>query len=57
MSFERLDDKIASRIAAYKPVDLDDPADREAARRWAVDTLIAMYDAPAPLRASATCPT
>ncbi|OUS97342.1 DUF4268 domain-containing protein [Rhodococcus sp. NCIMB 12038] len=45
LSFERLDDRIASRIAVYKPVDLDDPADREAARRWGVDALIAMYDA------------
>lgn len=45
LPFERLDDKIASRIAAYKPVDLDDPAGREAARRWAVDTLVAMHEA------------
>jgi hypothetical protein len=33
-----------SRIAAYEPVDVDDPADREVTRRWAVETLLAMYD-------------
>lgn len=44
LSWERLDDRHAARIAAYRPVDLDDPADREATRRWGVDTLVAMYD-------------
>ncbi|MCZ1073306.1 DUF4268 domain-containing protein [Rhodococcus sp. A5(2022)] len=54
LSWERLDDRRASRIAAYKSVDLDDPADREATRLWAVDTLIAMYNTlNAPLRAAA----
>ncbi|WP_231914089.1 DUF4268 domain-containing protein [Rhodococcus sp. LB1] len=53
--FERLDDKIASRIAAYKPIDLDHPAGREAARRWPVETLVAMHEKlNMPLRASAT---
>ncbi|MFF2026906.1 DUF4268 domain-containing protein [Rhodococcus koreensis] len=52
LSWERLDR--ASRIAAYKPVDLDDPADREATRQWGVDTLVAMYNTlNTPLRATA----
>jgi len=44
LSWERLDDKRASRIAAYRHVDLDDPADRDAARQWAVNALVAMYN-------------
>ncbi|UZG57435.1 DUF4268 domain-containing protein [Rhodococcus opacus] len=54
LSWERLDDRRASRIAAYKPVDLDDPADRDATLRWGVDTLVAMYNTlNTPLRAAA----
>ncbi|MGW5148212.1 DUF4268 domain-containing protein [Rhodococcus koreensis] len=54
LSWDRLEDRRASRIAAQKPVDLDDPADREAARKWGVDTLVAMYNAlNTPLRAAA----
>jgi hypothetical protein len=54
LSWERLDDKRASRIATYRPVDLDDPVDRDVARQWAVDALVAMYNTlNTPLRAAA----
>jgi hypothetical protein len=55
LSWERLDEKRASRIAAYSPLDLDEPAAREAARDWAVATLLSLYRAlNAPLRTRAT---
>ena len=54
LSWDRLEDRRASRIAAHKPVDLYDPADREAARTWGVDALVAMDNAlNTPLRAAA----
>jgi hypothetical protein len=46
--FERLDDKRACRIAAYRefdPAALPEPAAREDALTWARECLIAMYDA------------
>ena len=44
LTFERLDDKRASRIAAYRDdVDLNDPAARAALRDWAAATLDSMY--------------
>ncbi|MFL1596226.1 DUF4268 domain-containing protein [Rhodococcus ruber] len=53
-SWERLDDKRASRIAIYHPLDLDDEQQRQEAEEWAVTTLIAMYDAlNEPLRSAA----
>lgn len=44
LSWERLDDKRASRIAAYKGVDLENPDDRDEALRWGVRTFVAMFD-------------
>lgn len=43
--WERLDDKRASRIAAYHPLILDDEVAREAARGWAVSALLKMFKA------------
>jgi len=43
-SFERLDDKRASRIAAYHAFSLDDDASRAQALKWAVATLVQMFD-------------
>jgi hypothetical protein len=43
VSFERLDERRASRIAVYRPVDLDDPVARESARRWAIDRLLLLH--------------
>jgi hypothetical protein len=40
LSWERLDDRRASRIAAYHPLALDDEVAREAARQWAVSALL-----------------
>ena len=54
LSWERLDDKRAARIAAYRPVDLDDPDSRASAVEWAVEALVSMYTVlNAPLRTSA----
>ena len=39
LSWERLDERRASRIGAYHPVDLDDDASRNEAKAWAVTTL------------------
>lgn len=45
LSWERLDDKRASRIAAYHPIgDLADEGERAQLRAWAVTTVLAMYD-------------
>lgn len=45
LSWERLDGKRASRIAAYRAVtDLSDPADRAALKAWALGTILALYD-------------
>lgn len=44
LSWERLDDKRASRIAAYKSVDLENSDDRDEALRWGVRTLVSMFD-------------
>lgn len=45
LTWERQDDKRASRIIAYHPVgDLTDAAERAEARAWAVTTAVAMYD-------------
>ena len=45
LGWERLDEKRASRIAAYQPVgDLSDDGEREQLRAWAVTTVLAMYD-------------
>mgnify|MGYP001022804194 CR=1 FL=1 len=43
--WERLDDKRASRVAAYRTVDLEDEEERGAAQAWAAGTLRAMFDA------------
>ncbi|WP_438270046.1 hypothetical protein [Rhodococcus aetherivorans] len=49
-----MDDKRASRISLYHPLDLDDEQQRQEAEEWAVTTLIAMYDAlNEPLRSAA----
>ena len=54
-SWERLDDKRASRIAVYHPVDLEDEIDRAASVAWATHTVIAMHDVlNTPLRTAAT---
>lgn len=46
LSWERLDDKRACRIATYYPdADLEDPVARSAAREWAVAAVLALYDA------------
>lgn len=39
LSCKRLDERRASRIGAYHPVDLDDDASRNEAKAWAVTTL------------------
>jgi hypothetical protein len=43
LTWERLDDRRACRIAAYHTVDLDDGTARSQAKEWAVNTLSAMY--------------
>ncbi|QRI75046.1 MULTISPECIES: DUF4268 domain-containing protein [Rhodococcus] len=54
LSWERLDDKRACRIAIYHPVDLDDDRQRDAVRDWAVTTVLALFDAlDEPLRRAA----
>lgn len=54
LSWERLDDRRASRIATYLPVDLEDVTDRDATISWAVEAVVTMYDAlDTPLRATA----
>ena len=45
LSWERLDDKRACRIAAYHPLDLDDPSSRASAKEWALATLDKMFAA------------
>lgn len=45
LSWERLDDKRASRIAAYHPLELEDAASRDAARTWAISGLLKMFNA------------
>ncbi|WP_069386306.1 DUF4268 domain-containing protein [Cellulosimicrobium cellulans] len=46
LEWERLDDKRASRVAAYHPVvDIGDEAQRSQLRSWAARTVIALYDA------------
>jgi len=46
LTWERLDDKRASRIAVYHPVgDLADDAERAELKAWAADTSVAIYDA------------
>ncbi|TKV57080.1 DUF4268 domain-containing protein [Nakamurella flava] len=45
LSWERLDDRKACRIASYQPVsDLEDSDERERLIVWAARTLVAMYD-------------
>ena len=45
LSWERLDDKRASRLAAYHPIgDLADDTERAQLRDWAVKTVLALYD-------------
>src|SRR3954447_926067 len=45
LTWERLDDKRASRIAAYHPVgDLADDAERAELKAWAVSTAVTLYD-------------
>ncbi|MCA0146762.1 DUF4268 domain-containing protein [Blastococcus sp. LR1] len=45
LRWERLDEKRASRIAAYQPIgDLSDDGEREQLHAWAVMTVLAMYD-------------
>ena len=54
LTWERLDDRRASRIAAYHPFDLDDEEQRAQSATWAKDTLVVMYDVlNAPLRTAA----
>ena len=54
LTFERLDDKRASRIAVHHALDIDDDASRSDASEWAAQTIVAMYDAMnEPLRARA----
>ncbi len=47
LSWERLDDKQVSRIAAYSPVELDihDRANRDAIRAWAIDAAANLFAA------------
>jgi hypothetical protein len=46
LTWERLEGKRASRIAAHRPVvDLTDDAERAELKTWAVTTAVAMYDA------------
>jgi hypothetical protein len=46
LSWERLDDKRASRIAAYRATrDLSDPAERPELKAWGVSTITSLYDA------------
>jgi hypothetical protein len=45
LTWERLDDKRASRIAAYHPLALEDEVARDAARQWAVSALLKMFNA------------
>ncbi|MDK3256748.1 DUF4268 domain-containing protein [Blastococcus capsensis] len=46
LSWERLDDKRASRIAAYRAVtDLSDPAERATLKAWTLGTILGLYDA------------
>lgn len=45
LTWERLDDKRASRIAAYHPLDVDDEDSRAEAKEWAVATLDGMFGA------------
>jgi Domain of unknown function (DUF4268) len=45
VSWERLDERRASRVAVYQPVhDLTDPAERSELRAWATGNLNALYD-------------
>jgi hypothetical protein len=45
LSWDRLDDKRACRIAAYRPiVDLSDAAERASLKAWAVATILGLYD-------------
>lgn len=55
LSWERLDDKRACRIAAYHDInDLSDPAERELLKAWAVRTILGLFDAMnTPLRSRA----
>jgi Domain of unknown function (DUF4268) len=54
LSWERLNDKRASKIAIYHTFDLDDEEHRTQSATWAKDTLITMYDVlNAPLRTAA----
>lgn len=53
-SWERLEDKRASRICSYHPLDQTDEAQRAESAAWATRTLVAMYDVlNAPLRTAA----
>lgn len=45
LSWERLDDKRASRIAAYHPLDLENEASRNATRTWSSSLLLKMFSA------------
>lgn len=54
LSWDRLDDKRASRIATYRELDLNDAASRSEARQWSSAALVAMFNAlNEPLRARA----
>jgi hypothetical protein len=45
LGWERLDEKRASRIAAYRPVtDLTDPDERAALKTWTVGSILALFD-------------
>jgi Domain of unknown function (DUF4268) len=43
LSWERMDDKRASRIACYHELDLEDDASRSQAKAWAVTTLATLF--------------
>ena len=54
LTWERIDEKRASRIAAYHDIDLDDAQSRTEAKTWAVQSLVRMFTAMnEPLRARA----
>lgn len=44
LSWERLDQKRASRIALYRELDLDDAAVRETVKSWAADVVVRLFE-------------